>query len=240
MGKFAKWIGAGVGWVLLGPLGALSGYIIGSVIDQDVQAKTGNNKGKTTPGDFIISLLVLVAAVMKADNKIVKAELDYVKSFFKNTFGEEEAREALLMLRDIVKQEIPVDEVCRQIRQNMNKTTILQLFYFLFGIAQSDGSIPKEELNVLKNIAFQLGLSEAEFNSAKASFIPDVSWAYEVLEVSPTATDEEIKKAYRAMALKYHPDRVEYLGEDFKKTANEKIQKINSAFDAIKKERNLA
>ena len=62
-----------------------------------------------------MSLLVLVAAVMKADGKVVKSELDYVKQFFVRQFGQESAKQALLMLKDILKQEIPVRDVCLQI-----------------------------------------------------------------------------------------------------------------------------
>ncbi|HON18040.1 MAG TPA: TerB family tellurite resistance protein [Salinivirgaceae bacterium] len=242
MGKFTKWIAGGLGWVLLGPLGAITGFIIGSLIDvgNEELAKEKRKTTQTTAGDFLFSLLVLTAAVMKADKVVVKAELDHVKRFFVTNFGTSEAKEALLMLRDILKQEIPVDAVCHQIRENMDKSTILQLYSFLFSIAKADGKISPDELTVLQNIALLLGLSNDEFNSIKAIYIPSTHWAYEVLEISPTASDEEIKKAYRTMAFKYHPDRVEYLGEDFKKAANERFQKINLAFETIKKERNMA
>jgi DnaJ like chaperone protein len=241
MGNFSKWIGGGLGWVFGGPLGAIAGFIIGSIIDTqtEIKAYSQHKSSKTTPGGFIISLLVLTSAVMKADGKIRKAELDYVKQFFIRSFGVDEAQEALLMLRDLMKQNVPVDDVCRQIRANMDKHSRLQLYNFLFGIAQADGSVSPEELTLLEHIAQELGLSSEEYKSAKSSFIPNADWAYEMLELTPSATDDEIKKAYRKMAIKYHPDKVEYLGEDFKRSANEKFQKLNLAYEAIKKERNI-
>ncbi len=241
MGKFSKWIGGGLGWVLGGPLGAIAGFIIGSVIDSQSEVyKSQAKTTKTTPGGFIVSLLVLTSAVMKADGKATKGELNYVKRFFVKAFGAEEAQEAILMLRDLLKQNIPVDDVCRQIRANMDKYSRLQLFNYLFGVSQADGAITQAELEFLKHIAQLLGLSNEEFKSAKSTFIPDNNWAYEMLEITPSASEEEIKKAYRKMAVKYHPDKVEYLGNDFKKAANEKFVKINQAYDIIKKERNIA
>jgi len=70
-------------------------------------------------------------------------------------------------------------------------------------------------------------------------FVPSTDAAYKILEIKPEDSDEEVKKAYRRMAMKYHPDKVSYLGEEFKKTAHEKFQKVNQAYEQIKKERGL-
>src|SRR6266568_2971397 len=120
MGKFAKWIGGGLGWVLGGgPIGALIGFAIGAMFDS-VTTTVQVNSGKTTQGDYAISLLVLIAAMLKADGKIVRSELDYVKKFLVQNFGVEGAQEALTMLRDLLKKEIPVEDVCDQIAANVD------------------------------------------------------------------------------------------------------------------------
>ena len=62
---------------------------------------------------------------------------------------------------------------------------------------------------------------------------------YEVLGVAKNASDDELKKAYRKMALKYHPDKVHHLGSEFQKDANDKIKKISEAYDLIKSERGI-
>ena len=110
MGGFGRWIGGGLGFITGGPLGALLGFLIGSVID-NTTIQTRVVRHGTTPGAFGMSLLVLVAAVMKADGKVVKAELDYVKHFFSRQFGNDTAAEAVQLLRDILKQEIPLKDV---------------------------------------------------------------------------------------------------------------------------------
>ncbi|MDD2563004.1 MAG: TerB family tellurite resistance protein [Salinivirgaceae bacterium] len=243
MGNFSKWIGGGLGWVFGGPLGAIVGFFIGSIIDNQGERTTtriGSGGRATTPGGFVVAMLVLTAAIMKADGKVRKPELDYVKQFFVHSFGVEEAKEAILMLRDILKQNIPVDDVCRQISANMDKPTRLQLYNFLFGIAQADGEVHPQELLLLEHIAQKLGLTANEYKSARSTYIPNVDWAYEMLEIDRKASDDEVRKAYKRMAIKYHPDKVEYLGEDFKKAANEKFQKLNSAYEAVKKERKIA
>jgi DnaJ like chaperone protein len=238
MGKFAKWLGGGLGWAFFGPLGGLFGFLIGSVIDSStIEAR--QISGKTTTGDFAMSLLVLVAAVLKADGKIMKSELDYVKQFFIQNFGEDGAREALVMLRDLLKQQIPVKDVCFQIQTGLDYSSRLQLLHFLYGICNADGIMAPEEVLMVGNIADYLGINDSDKNSIKSMFVVETDSAFKILEIEPTATNEEIKKAYRQMALKYHPDKVSYLGEDFRKAANEKFQKVNEAYEKIKKERGI-
>ncbi len=243
MAKFGKWIGGGLGWTIGGPLGALAGFVLGSVFDQadtlKGEAANQTSRGATTQNDYFFSLLVLVTAVLKADGKIMRSELDYVKEFFKRNFGVDGAQEALRLLKDLTKQNIPVTDVCHQIRHYMDHSSRLQLIHFLFGIAMADESVQPEEVELIHHIARHLGISEADYNSIQAMFVPKTDWAYEVLEVNPSVSNEEIKKAYRKMAVKYHPDKVSYLGEEIQKSANEKFQKVNEAYQLICKERNM-
>jgi DnaJ like chaperone protein len=238
MGKFGKWIGAGLGWTFGGPLGAILGFALGSFIDAaDVQVIKGERK--TTTGDFIASLLVLVASIMKADGKVLRSELDYVKSYFVQAFGSDAAMEAMQMLRDILKQNIPVRDVSIQIKQRMDYSSRLQLLHFLYGIAIADGKIDPAEIQLIEQIAYYLGISSADSGSIKNMFVKSTDSAYIILGVNRNATNEEIKKAYRSLAVKYHPDKVSYLGEDIKNKAKEKFQQINEAYEAVKKERGM-
>lgn len=248
MGKFAKWVAGGLGWAFFGPIGGIVGFVVGSMIDGEqknfstdgtgTQATT--RSGRTTTGGYVMSLLVLVAAVMKADGKILKSELDYVKQFFVRSFGTSSAQEAIRMLRDLLKQNIPVADVCRQIQKNMDYSSRLQLLHFLFGIAQADGQVDDSELSMIEMISRNMGISQKDLDSIKSMFVRNTDADYKILELEPSATDEEVKKAYRKMAMKYHPDKVSYLGEDFQKAANEKFQKVNEAYENIKKVRNIA
>jgi DnaJ like chaperone protein len=240
MGKFAKWLGGGLGFVMGGPIGGLMGFLVGSFLDE---ARTGTYSATTsvgtTPGAFGMSLLVLIAAVMKADGKIVKAELDYVKEFFVRQFGRETAREALVMLRDLLKQEIPLQDVCQQISRNMDYASKLQLLHLLFGVSASDQRIVPAEVSVIEKISGYLGITATDYLSIRNMFIPETNSSYKILEIDPSASNEDVKKAYRRMAMRYHPDKVSHLGEDFRKTADEKFKKVNEAYERIKKERDM-
>lgn len=234
--KLGKWIGGGLGWALFGPIGAIFGFAAGAIIDVDEISIKSHQQ--TTRGDFIASLLVLVAAVMKADGVVKRSELNYVKDFLRQSLGEAAAREALVTLRDILKSEIPVDEVCQQINLNLDYSSKLQLVHLLIGIAKADNELANAEIELIKRIAFILRVNTATFESI-INVNNSIHDAYKVLEVSPDASNEEIKKVYRRLAVEHHPDKVSYLGEDLQKKAQEKFQKINEAYEIIKKERGI-
>ena len=239
MGKFAKWLGGGLGFVTGGPIGGLLGFLVGSFIDEAQGSYTTTTAQGNTPGAFGVSLLVLIAAVMKADGKVVKAELDYVREFFIRQFGRETAKEALIMLRDLLKQDIPLQDVCQQISRNMDYSSKLQLLNLLFGVSASDDRIVPEEVAVIETISGNLGITDTDYVSIRNMFIPETDSSYKILEIEPSSTNDEVKKAYRQMAMKYHPDKVSHLGDDFRRTADEKFKKVNEAYEKIKKERNM-
>ncbi|MCD6200526.1 MAG: TerB family tellurite resistance protein [Bacteroidales bacterium] len=238
MGKFGKWIGGGLGWAFLGPLGGVLGFVIGSIYDKADDVKQ-LKPGQTTRGDFTVSLLVLLAAVMKADGKVVRSELDYVKEYLRRSMGPEGAREAVIMLRDILKQNIPVQDVSLQISRYLDYPSRLQLLHLLYGLSGADKIMHPKELEMIDLIARNMGVSETDRQSIKSMFVPDTDAAYRILGLDRTATDEEVKKAYHKMAVEYHPDKVSYLGEEFQKVAKEKFQKINEAYETIRKERGI-
>ena len=247
MVKFLKWLGGGIGWAAGGPIGALLGFALGSMIDgmqsgkyaYEPHQQPNFNTPQTTPNDFILSLLILASAVMRSDEKVLRSELDFVKRFLLQQFGNDEAERQLLILRELLKKDYDLQQVGHQIKQYMEYPSRLQLMHFLFGLAGADNQIHAAELNTITRISVILGIRNNDFESIKAMFIKDTTSAYRILEVTPDATEEELKKAYRRMALKYHPDRVAHLGDDLQKASNAKFQELNSAYEQIKKERGI-
>lgn len=240
MGKWNKWISGGLGFVIGGPIGAIIGFALGTLIDHGGISMAS---GQTThQGDFKMSLLVLMAAMMKADGKIVKAELNVVKKFLSTNFGEEQALDALQMLKKLLEEDYDVIPVCQQINTHLNKSTKLELVHLLIMVAHADGEYAKSEQRLLLQIAGALGLTQADYASLLAPYHKqeNPNWAYDILEIPAEATNEEIKKAYRRMAMKYHPDKVNDLGEEIKKTATEKFRTVNEAYEALKKARGMA
>jgi len=239
MKKLGKWIGAGLGWTIGGPIGAIVGFAFGSFLDASNLEKFVTTDRNTTTGDFVVSLLVLMAAVMKADRKVMQSELNFVKHYLVSAFGEEEALEMLRILRDILKQDIPLKEVTQQIKSRMDYPSRLQLVHLIFGLALADGVVTEPELIIIEQISKDLGLNVPDIQSVMSMYIKSTDWAYKVLEVNPDAGNEDIKKAYRQLAMKNHPDKIAYLGDEIRQKAQEKFQRISEAYETIKKERGM-
>ena len=247
MGCFTKIILTGLGWAFGGPIGGIIGFALGSlfssnrpsVMREEVNEHFGNTEEKR---DFNVSLLVLSAAVMKADGQVKKSELDYVKRFFLQKFGQERAENYIKMLRDVLNQDYNLYDVCRQVGRYMDYSSRLQLLHYLFGIAAADGEVSSEETGVIWSISRWMGVTESDYNSIKAMFVRETNPsnnAYTILGVDSDATDEEVKKAYREMAKKNHPDLVGNLGEEVRMAAEKKFQEINQAYETIKKQRGM-
>lgn len=238
-----KWITGAIGWALGGPLGGLAGYLIGSLFDGDSQdAQTVHSGGGFSANEqrnsFLVSMLVLSAAVMKSDGKVMKSELDYVKDFIRRNFGEVALPQALQILKAALEKDIDVPQICAQIKMHMDSSQRLQLYHYLAGISNADGHVDQTEVEDLKRISMYLGIPAQEAESILAMFGGnDLNSAYKVLEIDSSASDDEVRKAYKKMAIKHHPDKVESLGDDVKKAAEEKFKSIVAAYETIKKER---
>ena len=257
--SFSKWIGASIGWSFGGPIGAIIGLALGSVIDVMADGKSGpllgdrdsrpQGRGRTTyrtqprqrpqtqSGDFEVSLLILASVVIKADGVQDQRELDFVRRQFSSMYGKQRANHAFKLFKNISKQKVSVRPVCLQIRQMMDHSSRLQLMHFLFGIAKADGTVTQDEERQIYTIAGYLGISARDYESIKAMFYNSSDNAYKVLEITKSATDDEVKKAYRKMAKKYHPDKVIHLGKEHQKGAEEKFRQVQAAYEQLQKER---
>ncbi|MES2589027.1 MAG: TerB family tellurite resistance protein [Bacteroidota bacterium] len=252
-----KFIFAAAGFYFLKSFGgAILGFFIGTFVDNFQKIKTfsqqqggaGGARGfssddlfsfyqqRTSNLDFATMLIALSAAIMRADGKVLKAELEYVKAFFKQQFGPQFSVSHLQDLKRFLdSDDIPLEQICADIRNRTQIEARVQLLYYLFGIAKADGDVSNTELLLIQRISQLMGVPNPDFESVKNMFYRDVNSDYKVLEIENTATNEEIKKAYRQMAIKYHPDKVASLGEEFQKGAKEKFQKIQEAYENIKK-----
>jgi DnaJ like chaperone protein len=242
LGKKILW--GGLGWAMGGPIGAILGVALASITDQMQQQgkRTTYRRSpipRTTSVDFMASLLVLVADVMKADNKQVKSELDFVKTFLYRQFNREDARNYILLFREILKQEYSLRQVCLQIQRSMDHPSRLELIHMLFGLSTADGHIHSKEVDRIELIARYLNINQNDFASIKAMFVKSTSSAYNILEIEKSATNDEVKKAFRKMAKKYHPDKVGHLGEELQAQAEEKFKAVNRAYKDIKLARGL-
>lgn len=252
-----KFIGAIAGYFLLGRtfFGAFIGFIAGAFIDTftsvraTVKARGGSaddiyeyyrQHAAGPREDFPTMLMALSAAVMRADGKASKSELDYIKDFFNRQFGPQFTVDHLQVLKHFVNgADIPLERICNDIRVRTQEEVRIQLLHYLFGIAKADGHVADSEILVISRISDLLGVPRQDFESVKNMFYRDTNSDYKVLGIESTATDEEVKKAYRQMAVRYHPDKVAQMGEEYQHGAKEKFQKIQEAYENIKKQRGM-
>jgi DnaJ like chaperone protein len=238
-----KWIVGVLGWAMFGPIGGILGYYFASRVEKlseiagnQAEEQVSWNQGQRN--SFLMSLLVLSAAVIKADGKTTSQELSTLRNFFSRNFGPQAGSEAEDIVKGILSKDFNLYEICTQVRSCMDYSQRLQLYHYLVSLGACDG-LHQREVDVLETIAAYIGLSKSEVDSIFAQFRPSNDSNYKILEITPDATNEEVKIAYRKMAIKYHPDKVATLGEDVQKAAEEKFKAISQAYDAICKERGI-
>ncbi len=237
-----KWVAAVLGFFLFRYPGALVGFIIGSFIDN---FSAGNRSGgmfqqHVSPADFELNLLSLCSIVIKADGNVNQREMDYVQQYFVSTYGKDKANAIFRTFNQVIKKrEISAEKICSYLNQRTGYGVRLQLLHFLFGIAQADGSVSIPEIDKIKEIAGYLRIGLSDFESIKAMFIKSANNAYKILEIDKNVSDDEVKKAYRTMAKKYHPDRVNTENEAIKKGAEEKFKEVQRAYEEIQRERGI-
>jgi DnaJ like chaperone protein len=198
MGSF-KWIAGFLGWVTWGPIGALLGFLAGSAIEDYIEGarqlpggasssthsysqsqQHTDTRGYTAAeqrNSFLVSLLVLSAAVIKADGRALQSELDYVKEFVRKNFGDAAVPQAIRMLEQFTRQDVNIYEIGPQIARYMNYSQRLQLFHYLVQIAMADGEFHKREKSVLEAIGNTISLSNTDINSVISMFSKEVSVA---------------------------------------------------------------
>jgi DnaJ like chaperone protein len=257
-----KLIGALFGGILSGSFwGGVAGFFIGGFIDSIRNAKVVFHRRTTSRDDFIKTLLVFTTAVVKSDNgKMLRSELDFVRTYLLRILGHEKTQNALLVLRDMLEKEFDFMSVAQQFGRTASIHEKLTMLQFLFGLAITDGIIHPAEMETIRFISHGMDISDRDFESLKAMFFGwqgnygsgyssssstnyhssyNIENDYKVLEIESSATDDEVKKAYRKQAMKHHPDKVNHLGEKIRKAAEERFAKLNEAYERIKKVREM-
>ncbi len=237
-------VGAGLGWALFGPIGAIIGGILGSQLDSGASSnyqELPQGEKSTTREDFYASLIIIFSQLIKADKDVGKKEISFVKDYLQRSISDAAfVQELMYLLKQVLEKDIAIEPVVKQVAENMDFSSRIQLVHLLFSLALSDHQLADAEDAFLRRVCMQLGLSIADYNSISAAYKPKSDYqAYQILEVDPDASAEEIKASYKRLALLYHPDKVSHLGPELVATAEEKFKTINDAYHKIRKARNF-
>src|SRR5574344_2273549 len=258
---YGKWIGGFLGFINThSVLGAIAAFVLGSRFDVFTDRNQGDGYSGMPPEDiqnnqqdgarngFLFSLMVLSAHIIQADGKIMHSEMELVRTFLRNSFGENavaQGNEILHKLFDYRKQKgeyvwkQQIRSSCQEMAMSMPEEHRVQLIAFLAHIAKVDGRVDAAELEAIREIAQNLNLNPGIVDSMFALGGTSLEDAYKVLGISPSATDDEVRSAYRMMVMQNHPDKVANLGEDIREAATKKLQEINNAKEIIYKARHM-
>jgi DnaJ like chaperone protein len=236
--KYEKWLGAGLGWVITGnPLGGLLGFLAGSAAGS-AEERNPNDK---TVSDFEVNLLVLASYLIKLDGKISLEEISFTNRFMNAHFNEKFGEKRAQILQHCLQRDYDLNVVCEQLRMYTKHQTRIQVIQFLFELAAADGEISERENYFIFKLAGYLNINDVDFRRIKSGLAPVTHVAsgslYEILEVTSTASIEEIRTSYRKLVLKYHPDRNHHLSEAERKKLAVKLQQVKEAYDSIKQQR---
>ena len=248
-----KYIGAVIGFFVRGIFGAIAGYFLGSLLDRVLSPNKEGQERRgfkdvfeqatqqtVSPGDFELNLLSLASIVIKADGNVSQSELDYARQYFVRAYGKERANATFRTFNDVIKKrDVSAARICQYLNMRTRYEVRLQILHFLFGIAQADGNVSEPEVNVMSEIAGYFRINHQDFESIKAMFFKNADSAYKILEIQKDATNDEVKKAFRTMAKKYHPDKLMDMDEAYREGAEEKFRKVQEAYETIQKERGM-
>ncbi|MCH1437221.1 MAG: TerB family tellurite resistance protein [Flavobacteriales bacterium] len=239
-----KWITGGLGWMFAGPMGALLGYALGSLFskaNEQEKFQSHYQNMSQSAAQFEISLLILAAYVIKADGKVDKRELEYVRAQFNQMFGAQRAQESFKVFKHIINSKpVSLRQICLQIDKHVSHAQRLQLIHFLYGISMADGHIDAKEVEIIEKIGRYMYINAHDLGSIKAMFYKEPKQNYKILEIDSSASDAEVKKAFRKMAMKYHPDKLSDLSASQQKMGKQKFMKVQEAYEAIKNERGMS
>jgi DnaJ like chaperone protein len=240
-----RWLLALLGFTFFRWPGAVIGFLLGSIFDNMNSGKTKRTRrtifqsgDRVSPADFELNLLSLASLVIKADGTVSQTELDYVRQYFVQAYGKERANATFRVFNQVIKnREISAQKIGTMLRQRMRYESRLQVIHFLFSIANADGHVTAGEVRVIANIASYLNIQSRDLESIKAMFFKNPDSAYKILEIERTATIPEIKKAYRDMVKKYHPDKLQHMDEVYRKGAEDKFRKVQEAYEQLQKKK---
>lgn len=197
---------------------------------------------------FVWLLIQILINIAKIDGKITREEISTIHRFFQYNLRYSQAQ--MFWVKDLIKEAVdatqPLESLLQEFRTTFAYEPRLILLELVYQILYTKSEVPAAELGVARNIAAYLQISTYDQRTIEAKYMyrrqqpgaahrDSSTHYYAVLGLEPGADLEAIKKAYRTLSMKYHPDKVVHLGEEFRRVAEEKMKEINVAYEYFKK-----
>ena len=197
---------------------------------------------------FVWLLVHILMHTAKIDGRITKDEIQTIHRFFQYNLHYNQTQ--MLWVKEIIKEATSsspsLDSLLEEFKSTFAYEPRLILLELVFQILYTKKDVPEDELQIARRIAAYLAISAYDQRTIEARFKyghqytaapgrDKVDRHYATLGLNKGASMEEIKKAYRKLSMKYHPDKVRHLGEEFQKIAEEKMKEINGAYEYFKK-----
>lgn len=255
MGIFGTIVGGYLGFMMGGPLGAILGSSLGSSLTQGAPRRlyasgtSTSYSARDQQGIFAVAITTLAARVAKADGQVTQDEIEAFDRFLRDSLrmSAEERKFAARVFNKARDSDTPTAQFSRQVHDVFGgqHDRLRDIVTILLTIALADGHLHTEEDKLIRQIATDMGLTGADYESCRATFMAATGHTdgspYEVLGVSSSSSNDEVKSAHRRLVREYHPDVLASKGlpDDFMQFATDKLAAINDAWSRIKKERSL-
>jgi DnaJ like chaperone protein len=262
------WLGKIIGFVLgtlmLGPVGGLLGLLAGHFFDKglvELDRHPPQQQRAEAQHVFYETVFLLMGHLAKADGHISEQEVAQAEGFMTQMgLTDEHRREAIGLFKQGAAGDFSIDDTMIRFQSRCGHYRQLQrvLLEYLFHIAFADGELHAAERQSLEKIAGWLGITGPLFEQLLRMYHAQYGFAagagggrggadhladaYQALGISDSASDRELKRAYRKLMSEHHPDKLIAQGvpEDMLKVATEKSQEISAAYDLIVKMRAAA
>lgn len=235
MGNYEKWIGAGLGWLVGGPIGGLLGFAAGNLISTSPEAEAAENESHVS--ELEACLLVIATHVIKADGKATLQEIEFVRQQLIATNGENFIEEKMRVFHHCMAHTYELEKSCGYIRIYQTPTVAVQTLRWAFAIAIADKELSEKERKLLFYIAGLLNINDVQFKKLISEWQPKTQSLFDLFELNETASKTELVSAYRKLVLKIHPDRNPNYTEKERKQAELKLQQLREAYEKLLKEK---
>ena len=214
MGWLGKAIGGSIGLFVGGPIGAIFGAVIGHQFDKSGQS-IGGFKQVFSPQErsqavFFVSTFSMAAKIARADGRVTKEEINVIDDFIRNQLRlDNDARDMAIKIFNVARDsKEPFDVFAQQFYElfRQDRQMLLSMLELLIKIATADGTIHSEEEKMIRRAGVIFYIDQNEYERLKTIYVKNHDNYYAVLGATQSDSDEEIKKKYRKLAQKHHPD----------------------------------